>query len=112
MTTAWEIDYDEGHDHGTVKSYIVGFLLSIVLTFAAFALVMENMLTGVAAYAALSTLAVVQLIIQVTFFLHLNTRPRMRWNVISFVFTVIVVGILVAGSLWIMYNMNYNMMDH
>ena len=112
MTTAWEIDHDEKHDHGTVREYITGFALSVLLTVIAFALVMKDMLSGFSMYATLTVLAVIQLFVQITYFLHLTTAPRMRWNVLSFIFTAIVVAILVAGTLWIMWSLNYYMMDH
>ncbi len=98
MTTAWEIDHDEQHDHGTVKEYVIGFVLCTLLTMLSFYVVMKGVFSGFAVYVALTVLAVVQLFVQLTFFLHLNTSPRMRWNVLSFVFTVIVVGILVVLS--------------
>jgi cytochrome o ubiquinol oxidase operon protein cyoD len=43
-------------------------------------------------------------------FLHMNTRSSQLWNNAAFAFTVVIVGILVIGSLWIMYHLNMNMM--
>lgn len=97
------------HDHGTVKSYIVGFLLSIGLTILAFWLVGDKVLSTAGTYVALSVLALIQLFVQVTFFLHLNTQKHTRWNLTSFLFATFVVVIIAGGSLWIMYNLNVNM---
>lgn len=102
-------DIDFGNDHGTIKSYIIGFFLSIVLTVIPFVLVLNQVLVGKQAFLAVSLLALVQLVVQIYFFLHLNTQSKARWNLIIFLFTLLVVAILVGGSLWIMYNLNYYM---
>jgi len=102
-------DIDFGNDHGTVKSYIVGFILSLVLSIIPFVLVLKKIVVGQQAFLAISVLALVQLIVQIYFFLHLNTHSKARWNLNIFLFTLLVVGILVGGSLWIMYNLDYYM---
>lgn len=95
-----------------LKSYVIGFVLSILLTVAAFVLVEQHQLTPVYLYIVLAILAVLQLIVQVVFFLRLNARTSdSRWDLIAFLFTLLVIGILVSGSLWIMYNLNYNMVN-
>jgi cytochrome o ubiquinol oxidase operon protein cyoD len=60
---------------------------------------------------AVVILAVMQLLVQLVFFLHLGGESKPRWNLMAFMFTLLVVAILVAGTLWIMYNLDYNMMD-
>ena len=102
--------HDEGH--GTQISYIVGFILSILLTIVPYALVVNHLLTGDALVISVVILGIIQLLVQLIFFLHLSAHPSQRWNLITFSFTLLIVVILVIGSLWIMYNMNYNMMDH
>lgn len=54
--------------------------------------------------------AIAQLCVQVIFFLHLPAKEKPYWNIIVFVYTLIIVAFLVIGSLWIMYNLNVNMM--
>jgi len=102
------------HDsnHGSLKSYIVGFILSILLTIVPYVLVVNHILASEPTFIAIVVLAVLQLLVQLIFFLHLSTAPAHRTTLLSFVFTVVVLFILVAGTLWIMYNMNVNMMDH
>ncbi|ODN41913.1 cytochrome o ubiquinol oxidase subunit IV [Piscirickettsia litoralis] len=96
--------------HGyTLTSYIIGFVLSLVITFIAFALVANKMLPPSGLYVAVAILALIQLFVQLKFFLHMTTNPSGRWDLMSFIFTVFVVLILVGGSLWIMYNLDYNM---
>jgi cytochrome o ubiquinol oxidase operon protein cyoD len=98
-----------GAAHGSVQSYSIGFLLSIICTIAAYELVVHHVLSGWSLIAAICLLAIVQLLVQLLFFLHLNKGSKPRWNLIVFSFMLILVGILVIGSLWIMANLNYNM---
>jgi cytochrome o ubiquinol oxidase operon protein cyoD len=104
------VDHSTGSSHGSITSYIVGFLLSVVITCIAFYLVAYEVMTPGARICGIVVLALFQLLVQLIFFLHLNFSSEARWNLISFVFTVVVVLILVFGSLWIMLSLNYNMM--
>jgi cytochrome o ubiquinol oxidase operon protein cyoD len=97
--------------HGSVTSYVIGFGLSIVLTLAAYVLVANQLLHGQALVAAIIGLALIQLFVQLFFFLHLGSETRPRWNLTSLLFAALVVVILVIGSLWIMYNLDYHAMD-
>lgn len=55
-------------------------------------------------------LAAAQMVIQLVFFLHLGNESSPKWNLAAFAFMLLMLGILVIGSLWIMNNLNYNMM--
>ncbi|OGT32409.1 MAG: cytochrome o ubiquinol oxidase subunit IV [Gammaproteobacteria bacterium RIFCSPHIGHO2_02_FULL_39_13] len=94
----------------TLKSYLMGLFLSLIFTFIAFALVGEHLLDTSGLYIAITVLAVAQLFAQVICFLRLNVSSEGQWNTMPFIFTFIIVGVLVGGSLWIMYNLNVNMM--
>jgi len=93
----------------TLKSYITGLALCLILTAAAFGLVMGNVLPSSELYVAIGLLALIQLFVQVVFFLRLNATKEGLWNSMSFFFVIVIVVILVIGTLWIMYNMNVNM---
>lgn len=95
--------------HGSVRSYSIGFLLSIICTLVAYQLVVNSILHGWILISAILVLAVVQLGIQLLFFLHITSGPRPRWNLIVFIFMLVIVAIVVIGSLWIMTNLNYHM---
>ena len=56
--------------------------------------------------------AVVQILVHLVCFLHMNTSSEERWNLVAFVFTALIIAILVVGSIWIMWNLNQNMMVH
>ncbi len=94
--------------HGTVRSYMIGFILSVVLTVQAYAITENHVLGGWALAFTLAVLAIIQLLVQLIFFLHLNRESRPRWNLQVLVFAVGVVVIIVFGSLWIMNNLAYN----
>jgi cytochrome o ubiquinol oxidase operon protein cyoD len=94
-----------------VISYIVGFVLSVVSTLLAYLLVVNHVWPMSMLIIIIAVLAVVQLVVQLIFFLHLGDEKGPRWKLVTIVFAIIVVGILVVGSLWIMDNLNYNMMQ-
>lgn len=100
-----------GESHGSFGSYATGFILSVILTVAAFGLVMNGTLTGENALLAIAGLALVQIVVHLVFFLHMNTSSAQRWNVMAFGFTVLTAVILIVGSLWIMHNVSMHMMS-
>ncbi len=93
----------------TLKSYIIGLGLSLIFTIASFSLVAVHALSNTAILLSITALALAQLIAQVVFFLRMNKTAEGRWNLMPFLFTLLIVLVLVFGSLWIMYNLNYNM---
>lgn len=103
---------EHGHDaaHGNLSSYMLGFALSIILTLASFWLVMSGKVGQASATVGLVVLCVIQLLVQLIFFLHLGTAKSQRENTLAFLFTLLILGIIVAGSLWVLHNMNVLMM--
>lgn len=99
---------------GSVKSYTFGFLFSLVLTLCSFAAYWYQSETGGLSFeisvAVLMSLAVLQLVVQLIFFLHLSHEKGPRWNLIFFLSTISIFIMVVVGSIWIMYHLNYNMM--
>lgn len=93
----------------TLLAYITGLVLSFFLTLAAFLLVGKQLLSNTSLFIAVAVLALLQFFVQAIFFLRLNADPEGRWNLYPFIFAIFVVIVLVAGSLWIMYNLNLNM---
>ena len=103
--------HGDTHGHGTRRGYLLGFFYSIFLTAVPFGLVMTNAL-GEAPSTALVIFgcALVQIVVHVVYFLHLDTRSEGGWTLIAFLFTVVIVGITIGGSVWVMYHLNTNMM--
>jgi cytochrome o ubiquinol oxidase subunit IV len=106
-----EFDAIEPHSkNGTLTSYIIGFLLSLVLTLAAYFLVEKQWFDRWTLILVITALAIVQMIVQLFFFLHLGNESKPRWNLHSFLFMALVVVVLAGGSLWIMYSLDVRVM--
>ena len=107
--------HGHGHDsgsggHGSLKDYTIGFILSVILTAIPFWLVMAKVLPpGTTGY-VLMAFAAVQVVVHMIYFLHLNSSAEHGWSMMATIFTVIVLVIMMAGSIWVMYHMNANMM--
>lgn len=97
----------------TLAPYITGFVLSILLTVGAYTLVRVHVAhhhqspTDTVMQIVLPVLALMQFFVQLFFFLHLGSERKPRWRLLVFGYMVAVVLILVGGSIWIMYNLNY-----
>jgi len=100
------------HDgaHGSVKSYLTGFVLSVVLTGVPFALVMLHLMPVATLIPVIIGVGVVQIVVHLVYFLHMNVSSSQVWNNAAFVVALIIVLILIVGTLWVMYHMNHNMM--
>lgn len=97
------------------RAYVTGFLLSVILTMAAYVLTQHHVNSGHVSpsdrimVVALLILAIVQLFVQLYFFLHLGQEEKPRWRGMAFILALIFVFIIVVGSVWIMNNLNYRM---
>ena len=90
--------------------YVVGFVLALILSTLSYAVVMLGLFQATAgAMAALLGLAVLQLVGQLIFFLHLDVKGRSAGRTVAFVFTAAMMLIIVIGSIWIMRNLDYRM---
>jgi len=105
-----ETDHAAAAQHGTWGSYTAGLALSILLTAGSFAAVMTDQLPSEVRLPAIVLLCVVQLFVQLIFFLHLGSAKSQRQNTAIFACTIFLMAVVVAGSLWVMHNANINMM--
>jgi len=97
--------------HGSLKGYVTGFVLSLVLTAIPFWLVMGKIFDRPGATAAiLLGFAAVQIVVHMVYFLHMNARSEGGWTLLALIFTLVLVVIALSGSLWVMYHLNENMM--
>ena len=101
-----------GDSHGRVKSYMIGFILFIILTIIPFAMMMSDSAPHAVILGTILVTPVVQIVVHLVYFLHMNSKSDEGWNLTAFIFTVIIIAIVVVGSIWIMWNLNYNMMMH
>ena len=102
---------DGGHGEITFRGYMTGFILAVILTVIPFWLVMGNVIenSGLAALIILG-LGAIQMIVHIVYFLHMSPSAEGGWNMLALIFTIIVVVISLAGSLWVMFHLNTNMM--
>lgn len=114
MSAAHEMHGQEDHldraPHGSLRGYITGFLLSVVLTAIPFALVMTGTLDKNVTLILILAMAVVQIFVHMVYFLHMNMKVEDGWSMMALIFTVVFVIITLAGSMWVLYHMNANMM--
>lgn len=101
---------EHGTGQGTLKSYLAGFVLVLALTLLAYFLAVSKVFTGFMHYASIGFLGLVQAGVFLYLFLDLGKESNPQWNLLSFLFTIMVTLILVLGSIWIMYHLNYNLM--
>jgi cytochrome o ubiquinol oxidase operon protein cyoD len=95
---------------GTYSSFVIGFVLSLITTITAYLIVVNKYFSSFnQAIVIITSLAIIQLFVQLVFFLHLGRESKPRWNAMAFVFAGIVVLVVVLGSIWIMNNLDYNM---
>ena len=111
-------DDHHGHDdhgahasHGSMKDYVTGFVLAVILTAIPFWLVMEKKIESPSSMAiVLLAFAAVQIVVHIKYFLHMNGKSEGGWNMLAMIFTIVIVVITLSGSLWVMYHLNHNMM--
>ncbi|MFC4932853.1 cytochrome o ubiquinol oxidase subunit IV [Massilia sp. GCM10023247] len=109
--------HDHGHDHHdepgvhySLKDYTTGFVLAVILTVIPFWLVMGNVLDPSLTRTVILGFAGVQLVVHMVYFLHMNSKSEGGWNMMALILTLVLLGIILAGSIWVMYHMNTNMM--
>ena len=103
-----------GHEehvvHYSTKDYTIGFVLAVLLTVIPFWLVMGNVLEPEMTRFVIMGFAAVQVVVHMIYFLHMNSKSEGGWNMMALILTIVLLGIILAGSIWVMYHMNANMM--
>ncbi len=106
-----EHDETGGAGHSTFKGYMTGFVLAVVLTAIPFWIVMSGVFASSQTTAlVILGFATVQIVVHMIYFLHMNTKAEGGWTLLALIFTLVLVVITLAGSLWVMYHLNANMM--
>jgi cytochrome o ubiquinol oxidase operon protein cyoD len=93
-----------------IQSYLIGLGLATLLTVISFLVAKTNLVWQPSIPIALVVLAIAQMAVHVIFFLHITTGPDNTNNILALAFGILIVTLVVVGSLWIMYNLNHNMM--
>ena len=107
---AHEENSHAGTGHITSGKYMVGFALAIILTLISFGIVAAGVAPGYAAVVGLVAAAVIQILVHLYYFLHLEPSRENQWNFISIVFTALILLIFIAGTVWVIFTLNSRMM--
>lgn len=99
-----------GAGHGSPGVYAIGFILSIILTVIPFAIVMTGGFSQKTMLAVMFGFGVIQVVVHLVCFLHMNASSEGRWNLLAFIFTLVVILLLVGLSIWIIFSANALMM--
>ena len=94
-----------------VLVYTIGLVLAVLLTATSFWAANTSLLWPAGVTLGLAVLAIAQMGVHLVFFLHITTGPESTNNVLALAFGVLIVILVVAGSLWIMSNLNDSMMQ-
>lgn len=100
---------EHGEERLTYGKYLAGFAGSVFLTIAAYLLVMHGTAGSAGLELLLALLAVTQFLVQMFLFLHINEGRGSRWKLVTAFMMLVTIFILVAGSLWVMHNMDGRM---
>ncbi|HEX8762543.1 MAG TPA: cytochrome o ubiquinol oxidase subunit IV [Candidatus Saccharimonadales bacterium] len=95
--------------HGSITSYVVGFILSLIFTLIPYYLITRKLFEGLTLTVIIIGFALLQMVVQLVFFLHLGREKKPHWNLAFLVSTVGIILLVVVGSLWIMNHLHYNM---
>jgi cytochrome o ubiquinol oxidase operon protein cyoD len=99
-----------GDEPSGILVYTIGLLLAVLLTATSFWVANTSLLWAPGIPLGLVVLAIAQMGVHLVFFLHITTGPDNTNNVLALAFGVLIVALVIAGSLWIMANLNANMM--
>lgn len=100
-----------GAPHSTLRGYLTGFVLSVILTAIPFWLVMGKVFeSSSTTILIILAFAAVQIVVHMVYFLHMSPKSEGGWTMLALIFTVVLVVITLTGSLWIMYHVEGNMM--
>lgn len=98
--------------NASLKPSCLGFVLSLILVFAAYRIVDYSHLSDLTLILTIAGLAIGQALLQLVFFMHLGLESKPHWNTITFLFTALVIILIIGGSVWIMNHLNYNLMPN
>ncbi|MGG1517312.1 cytochrome o ubiquinol oxidase subunit IV [Paenibacillus oryzisoli] len=101
--------HNKHESHGSLKSYTIGFVLSIILTIIPLVVVMNHMMGKTGTLVLILIMAILQFVVQLFFFMHIREGENSRWNVMALLLGLVILITVVGGSIWIM---TYNQVAH
>jgi cytochrome o ubiquinol oxidase operon protein cyoD len=103
-------DEDEGRIGPRLIGYVIGLGLAVLLTATSFFVAGTDLVWQPSIPVAIIVLAIAQMGVHLVFFLHITTGADNTNNVLALAFGILIVVLVIGGSLWIMANLNHNMM--
>jgi cytochrome o ubiquinol oxidase operon protein cyoD len=103
-------DEDEGRIGPRLIGYVIGLGLAVLLTATSFFVAGTDLVWQPSIPVAIIVLAIAQMGVHLVFFLHITTGADNTNNVLALAFGIMIVVLVIGGSLWIMANLNHNMM--
>lgn len=94
--------HEHAEHHGSIKAYVIGFILSLILTIIPLMLVLNHMMGKTALTVSILIAAVLQFVIQLFFFMHIREGEGPRYNAVALILGIVFVMTIVIGSIWIM----------
>jgi cytochrome o ubiquinol oxidase subunit IV len=94
----------------TIKPYLIGIVLALILTAIPFGIVASWALERQTALIVIAVFAVIQILVHLRFFLHIDFQTTPRENLVALAFAAVLICIMVGGSLWIMFDLYHRMM--
>lgn len=99
-----------GGSEATLGSYTIGFILAVILTVIPFSVVGFGLLPRTGALITVAVTAVIQILVHLYFFLHLDVSKEHRANTMTGAFTALIMAVLVGGTIWLFYSLHYRTM--
>jgi len=95
---------------GRLANHQKGFIFSFFLTLIPFAMVYAKLLSNSLNVSVICIAGIIQILLQIHYFLGVDGSQKERWNLMSLIFTFLIITIFIGGSLWVMFTLNYRMM--
>ncbi|UDG79181.1 Cytochrome bo(3) ubiquinol oxidase subunit 4 [Candidatus Ecksteinia adelgidicola] len=105
-------DFYSRVNNNSIQSKLVGFIFSIILTIIPFLIVIKRVFSDTIVFYLIISMAIIQILIHLIYFLNINTSLEKRWDLAALIFTSIIISIILIGSLWIMHHLNINMKNN
>ncbi len=94
----------------TMRPYIIGIVAALILTAIPFGLVATGALPRSTTLGIIVVFAVIQILVHLRFFLHIDLETTPRENLVALAFAAVLIFLMVGGSLWIMFDLYHRMM--
>ncbi len=91
------------------RSLILGYGLALLLTLLGFGLVVSHLLTGRQAFFTVLGLGLVQMVIHLRFFLHIDLTRSAQADLQLILFSTLIIALMVGGTLVVLFNLHGRM---